>query len=703
MQKSTPILTNFTAGEIDPRFHGRVDLSQYFNACRTLENAIVLTLGGAEKRPGTYYVATAKDSSKKIRLVPFKFSTTQEYILEFGEHYVRFYAGPPMADAPGQIVVAYTAWVTSHSYVIGNLVTESGNHYRCLVAHSSGTFETDLTAGKWEVAAGETDLAYEIPTTYDEDELFDLKFTQSADVLYVAHPAHAPAKITRTAHTAWTITDISFTANPFTGAGDYPSCVAFFEERLCWAATDDEPTAVWLSKSGDYENMTTGTEDDAAMKYTINADGVNRIRWMVPQNYLFLGAVDAEWRFGGAQPTDPITPTSVNAKRQTANGSNNVQAILASDTIIYAQYHGRKVFDFGYSLEKDSYVSGPLTKLCRHITKSGIVGMAYQQEPDPLIWYVRDDGVLLTMTFYAAEKVIAWSRHITEGNFESVAVIHGPDEDEVWVSVERTINDSTVRYIEFFKPREFGVKEDAFFVDAGLTFDGGAAQVITDATQADPVVVTYEGADPTNGWKVYIEAIVGMDELNGNTYIVANVNAGANTFELSGVDGAEYTEYESGGTFRRVVNEVSGLDHLEDETVDVCVDGAAHDECKVASGAITLNGYYNKIHAGLHYAYKLQPMKLEVQAMTGSAQAKNKRIEAITVRFYNTIGCKAGETEDDVKDLIFGENAELFSGDKALEFEGDYGTAAELFFLHDQPLPCTILAIMPELAIHDRN
>ena len=643
MQKATPIITNFSAGEIDPRFHGRVDLSQYFNACRILENAIVLTLGGAEKRPGTYFIAEAKNSAKKVRLVPFKFSTTQEYILEFGHNYIRFYKDR------GQIV-------------------------------SGGS-------------------PVEIVTTYTEAELFDLKFTQSADVLYIAHPAHAPAKLTRSSHTAWTITNISFTTNPFTGAGSYPSCVAFFEERLGWASTDNEPTTIWLSKSGDYENMTTGTTDDDALKFTINADGVNRIRWMIPQNFLFIGSVDAEWRFGGATSSDPITPTSVNAKRQSANGSSNVAAILVGDIVIYVQYHGRKVFQFNYTLETDSYVSSPLTKLSRHVTEGKVVDIAYQQEPDPIVWYVRGDGVLLTMAFYSAEKVVAWSRHITDGEYESVAIIHGPDEDEVWTSVLR----GTKRYIEYFKPREFGVKEDAFFVDCGLTFDGGAAQAITGVTQANPVVITYAGSDPTNGWKVYIEGINGMDELNGNVYIVVNVNADANTFELSGVNGTEYAAYVSGGTFQRVVNSVSGLDHLEGKTVDVCVDGAAHDECEVLNGEITLNGYHNKIHAGLHYEMKLQPMKLEVQTMTGSAQAKTKRIEALTVRFYNTIGCKAGEKEDEVKDLIFGENAELFSGDISMEFKGDYGTGGDIFFVHDQPLPCTILAIMPELAINDRN
>jgi len=694
MNKSTPILTNFSAGEIDPCFYGRVDLAQYFNACQTLENAIVLTLGGAEKRPGTYFVTEVKDSTKKVRLVPFKFSTTQEYILEFGHNYIRYYKDR------GQII-------------------------------SGG-------------------VPVETATTYTEAELFDLKFTQSADTLYIAHPAHAPAKLTRTSHTDWTLSDITFVAAyaawitkhyystgdlvvnggtaykcmishtsadfvtdldagkwevadplviPFSGTGNYPSCVTFFEERLGWAATDNEPVTVWLSKSGDFENMTSGTLDDSALKFSINSDGVNRIRWMVPQNFLFLGTVDAEWRFGGATPSDPITPSSVNAKRQSGNGSKNISAILVGDIIIYVQYHGRKIFQFNYTLETDSYVSSPLTKLARHITKGKIIDMAYQQEPDPVVWFVRGDGILLTMTYYVAEKVVAWSRHITDGKYESVAVIHGPNEDEVWTSVLR----GTKRTIEYFMPREFGEKEDAFFVDCGLTFDGGDPVEITGASRTNPVVISYTGTDPVNGWEVYITDISGMDEINGNTYIVANVNGTANTFELSGIDGTNYGTFVSGGKFRRVENKFSGLDHLEGKTVDVCVDGAAHTPCSVVNGEITLAGYYNKIHAGLPYSMKLKPVKLEIQAMTGSSQAKIKRIEALTVRFYNTIGCKAGEAEDEVKDLIFGENAELFSGDISMEFKGDYGSSADIFFVHDQPLPCTILSIMPELATYDRN
>jgi len=697
MQKITPITTNFTSGELSTTMEGRVDLQQYFNGCRKLENAIVLTHGGAEKRPGTYFVAEAKDSSTETRLVPFKFSTTQEYVLEFGVNYIRFYKDT------GQIQVAYAAWLTITAYVIGNLVTNGGNYYRCLVAHTSGTFATDLAAGKWVVSGGASDLAYEIVTTYAESELFDLKFEQSADTLYIAHPSHAPAKLTRSSHTSWTLADISFSGtSPFVGANNYPACVAFFEQRLCWAGTNANPQTEWLSTSGSYEDFAGGTAADDSMSYTINASGVNRIRWMVSENFLLLGTTEGFWRFGGASANDPITPSSVQAKKQSGEGSADIQGLLLGDSIIFPQYYGRKIFAAGYSFEKDKYTPDDLTKLARHITGDGIVDWAYQQAPDPIVWMVRSDGELVSMTFYLSEKVIAFSRHITDGLFESVAIVHGTTEDRIWGIVNRTIGGETKRYVEYFMPRDFGDKEDAFFVDSGLTFDGGTDVVITGATKTSPVVVSYTGSDPTNGWTVYIEDVVGMTELNGENFTVANVNAGANTFELSGVDGTAYTDYDSGGVFRRVANSVSGLDHLEGETVRVCVDGAAHADCDVASGGITLDAYYNTIHAGMAYDYKVKPMRYESNTAGGSSAGVMKRIEKVTVRFANTIGCKAGPDEDNLEDIIFGNNAELYNGDKEIDLKADYDTDGDIVFVHDQPLPITITAIMPNMAIYER-
>jgi hypothetical protein len=783
MERKSPIITNFSQGEVDEAFWGRVEMSQYFNSCRIAQNGIVLTLGGFAKRPGTYFVSNSKNNGK-VRLVPFKFSITQEYILEFGNNYIRFY----MND--GQIQEAYAAWVTTTAYIPGNLVTQGGLYYRCLVAHTSGTFATDLAAGDWALTAGATDLACEIPTNYTLAELFQLKFAQSADTLYIAHPNHFPRQLTRTSHTAWTLADCSFTATPtgsvffssttitncanngaglirvtaashglatgltagicgvngcteangkwtvtyvdvntvdlqgsafvnaYTSGGqisqNVPACVAFFEQRLCWANTYAKPQTVYMSRNGDYLNhgITSPTQDNDALSYTILSDNVNAIRWMLPKDWLFMGTVDAEWKTGGSTATDPITPTSIQAKRQSNNGAADIQGILINNTVVYVQYHGRKVFEIEYNLYNDNYDSVPMTKLSRNITYGGIVDMSYQKEPDPIVWFIRADGTLLSMTYYLAEKVIAWSRQITgtnqdttDGKFESISVVNNnaTSEDEIWVSVARTFNGVTQRCIEYFMPREIETKTDSFFVDCGLSFNGGAAVNITGASQTNPVVISYSGADPTNGWTVYIENVQGMTDINGQNFIVANVNAGAKTFQLSGINGVGFGAYTLGGDFKRVVKTVTGLTQLIGQTVDVCADGAAHPQCIVAGdGSITLNAYYNKIAAGLNFSYQLQPMKFEVQVGTGSASSLGKRIEKGTVRFFNTIGGQIGPDTSNLEDIIFGTNIALFTGDMEVEFKGDYESGADFLIVHNQPLPITVVAIMPAITVYER-
>jgi hypothetical protein len=164
MAKVNFIQTNFSSGEFSPQLEGRVDIAKYANGAKTLENVLVKSYGGAYRRPGTYYVAEVKDSTKATRILSFQFSVTQAYILEFGDQYMRVYKD-------------------------GGQVQSGGG-------------------------------AYELATPYLEADLFDLQFAQSADVLYVAHKDYAPRKITRTGHDAWTIEAITFLWGPFLAEND---------------------------------------------------------------------------------------------------------------------------------------------------------------------------------------------------------------------------------------------------------------------------------------------------------------------------------------------------------------------------------------------------------------------------------------------------------------------------------------------------
>ena len=162
MADSSPILTNFTSGELSPRLNGRIDMDKYYNGASTISNFMVLMHGGLSKRPGTRHIAEIKTSSGSnsgARLIPFTFSKTQAYILEFGHNYIRFFKDE------GQI--------------------ESGGS------------------------------PYEIATTYTAAQLDELEFVQSADVLFIVHESHNPAKLSRTGHTAWTLTDVTFVDGPF--------------------------------------------------------------------------------------------------------------------------------------------------------------------------------------------------------------------------------------------------------------------------------------------------------------------------------------------------------------------------------------------------------------------------------------------------------------------------------------------------------
>lgn len=797
--RANPILTNFTSGELSPRLSGRVDITKYFNGCQVLENFIVMPHGGIDRRPGVIEVATGKFSSRKCRLVSFEFSTTQAYILEFGHLYIRVYKDG------GQVV-------------------------------SSGS-------------------PVEVTTTYTEDELFDLQFAQSADTLYIAHPDHAPASLTRSSHTSWTLSDLSINAatkvsiigatkanpcvitapdhgfengnqvyissvsgmtqlngnyytvanktadtfqlqgvdssgygtyvsggflqrsivgitkaNPcvitctghdfeegdlvyisgvggmtqlngntyvvtgvtkdtfalkdtdstsystytsggvperrvFSKTDHYPSCVAFFEQRLVWAATNSRPQTIWASASGDYLNFSTGVDDDSAFSYTLASDRVNRIRWMVPSDFLFIGTAGGEFRFGGASSSDPVTPTSVNVKRQSTYGSKNVQAVLIGDAVVYVQRSGKKVREMSYSFEKDKYSSKDATILAEHITKTsnvddtGIVQMAYQQDPDSILWAVREDGQLLGMTYEPSQQVYGWHRHtFTDGVCESVAVIPGVAEDEVWVSVYWNGN----RHIGYMNTRDFGDQRDAFFVDLGLTWDGGEAVTVTGATQANPVVITASGHGLNNGDNVRFQNVLGMTELNGNVYTVANSTS--TTFELQGVNGTGYGAWVDPGSsdptpyLEKVENSFSGASHLASTECVIYGDGgAAGTVTPDASGNFTTTSYYNTLHIGIPYSSTVVPMKFEAGAALGTSQGEVQRVHRLAAKVYNSLPFQYGSSLDDLHDLPFGVNDELYSGDLSIEFDGGYDFPQDVYIVQSLPNPLTILSIMPKL------
>lgn len=472
------------------------------------------------------------------------------------------------------------------------------------------------------------------------------------------------------------------------------------------------PQTLWASKSGDttdYESMSEGTDDDDALVYTL--PNQNPIQFLHSYETLVIGTLGGVGRLG--DPDEPITPTTAPVYRQqTPYGSEFIPAVSAGDAVLYVGRGGSKVREFAYSLERDRFVSPDLTVLAEHITGDGIIDVAYQIRPDSVLWCVLADGDLATMTYLRENDVFAWSLQVTDGDFESVAIIPGDDEDEVWVTVNRTIDDATARYIEQFQPRDWGSDDnDAWFVDSGLNFDGGDSVNISAVTKADPGVVTVtswptdgDGTDLADDDQVKILTVVGMTELNGNIYTVDDADSTALTFSLNNsantanVDTTNYTTYSSGGTVQRFEKDFSNLDHLEGEVVAVYGDGAVQSSQTVDSNAIELSNWHNKVLIGLPFTSIIETMPLVFNTRSGSTSAKYKKILNVSFDFYETLGLSFGIDSDNLKIEDFDD---VTTGWKEWNFPFGKMRSATVYVETSKPIPLTIRQIIPELEIDD--
>ena len=905
MAKINYLSTNFTAGEFSPQLFGRTDIAKYFNGCAKLENFYIKSFGGAFRRPGTYYVAEVKTSSKATRIIPFQFSTTQAYIIEVGDQYMRFYkdGGQIVQGTAVEISTPYleadifelqfaqsadTMYIvhkdyaprkltrSSHvtwtltaidfedgPYLPSNTTTttitpsattgsiaitsstdiffEDGpdlDYYNILTIHFDGndgvtsyTAETGQTvtfigtaqldtaqkkfgtasllldgdsdyvtlpdSDDWDFGSGDFTIDFQVRfnTVTGKDYYLinqygiaghrswvieigfgNLYFSYSIDGSLVLSPSVAWVPSTSTwyhieiirngadlkffvdgvqqgatqdmstitifasdsvlqigyytadyfdgwvdeiriskgiaRHTAdftaptvqYAVADVpqdligslmqiggsghyvkitsissistasatvqsalintSATTNwakgAWSGENGYPAAVTFHEERLFFAGSKEEPQTVWGSVSSDFENMLAGAAAGDALIYTIADNLVNAIRWLVSTKVLSIGTIGGGFNLSSGSDSSPLTPTNVQVKRETSYGSAEILPKRIGNYIYYIQRNNRTMREFAYDINTDTFLALDITLLAEHITESGIVDMDYQESPDNILWCVRDDGDIACLTRQIDQEVIGWFKVITNGDFESVAIIPNGEEDEVWVVVKRTINGSAVRYIEYFKPFSLpAAQDDLFFVDCGLTYSGSAAQIM------------------------------------------------------------------------------SGLSHLQSAGVVVLADGAVHPTRTVSGGSITLNNSYSVVHVGLAYTSKLKSLKLETGMQTGTAQGHIKRIYQSIVRLFKSIGFDVhgandtywtpagfilGRVQDDEwvtigettgtdektdealfnnTQIAIAQEPKCFTGDKLMQYPAGFDKEAQVYIEISDPLPLNILSIVSKIEISE--
>lgn len=719
MPKASPIQNSFNAGELSPLLKGRIDLEKYRNGCEEMINFLPQIAGPARKRPGTRFVREVKDSSKHVRLIPFEFSNNQVYVLEFGENYIRFYAeggvildgstpyeisspyaadevdfidyaqsadviylahpdyppyklsrfgvtnwtlnpvtfrDPPFNDlntetttmvasaVTGSITITasaatfntldvgsyvkfeevlaskYNQWAPGESVTSGDYRQYEGHLYRSTTTGTTGSRPPIHTEGS--ESDGDVNWTY-INNGYGYAEI--TVFTSSTVVSATVRkqlPGIATGATTKWALSAWS------------GYRGYPRAVVFYEDRLWFAGSYNRPQTLWASTSGDYENHQYGTNDDDALNYTINTRDMNVIQWLSAGKVLGIGTLNGEFTLSASNIVDPVTPTDVKILPQTTYGSaEGVRPQQIGGAILFLQRAGRKIREYVYNFETDSYVAPNLNVLADHIVKEGVGQITYQQEPYQIVWAARNDGVLVGMTYERSEDVVGWHRHTLGGSVESVvATPHWDgDQDVLWMVINRTINGQTKRYIEYME--KYFENEYSLYLDSALTYDGTP------------------------------------------------------------------------------VDTLSGLDHLEGEEVSVLIDGAVHPNVTVQSGEITLQYEGSVISVGLPYTSRIKTMPLEAGAAEGVSQGKQMRINNMVVRLFESgpglwYGSPNGDlneyhqrrTSDDMNNPV-----PLLTGDtELLPWPEGYETGPQLVIEHRLPLPCTLVALMPQVHTYDR-
>lgn len=615
--------------------------------------------------------------------------------------------------------------------ILADTVLMAGSH--CVsVVPQAGTFHLQFrnrTAKtiKIDSVAILSGTPVEVAAPWQESELAGIKIAQSADVMYVCHRKHGTRKVTRSGHASWSVTEAAFVDGPwleenidttktlavsaatgpgvtitaaghapftsddvgrqirirhgsawgyaivtgfvssqqvladvrsgFTGTAassmwrlgawsartGYPAALAFFEQRLVFAGTALQPQTLWMSQSADFENMRPddggdAVEDDDAIDFTISADQVNAIQWLIPGRHLVMGTTGGEWLISSNGPL--VTPSDIEVRRHTAFGSSGLAPRDMQGRLVFVQRAGRKVLEFAYSLDRDTFQALDLTLLADHVTLGGLVDLAYQQEPDSILWCVRGDGVVPTLTYLPDQNVVGWARQILGGTFEgqaprveSVAVIPTPARDELWLICRRDIDGQSRRYIEVLEPQyETGADAArAVYVDCALRYEGPATATI------------------------------------------------------------------------------GGAAHLEGEIVSILADGAIHPPRTVEGGMVQLDTPAQCVVLGLPYRHTYESLKWEAGAAAGTAQGQMKRIHGVTLVLLDALNASVGPDGGDLKVVPFRDVKDrmdgpvpLFTGERYVEFDADYETDSRVVIGGADPLPFTLLAVVPELRTNSR-
>ena len=475
----------------------------------------------------------------------------------------------------------------------------------------------------------------------------------------------------------------------------YPRAVGLHQQRLIAGGSSNYPNYLWGSKTGEYLNFADGTNDSDAFVFPLASDQIDTIEHIAATKPLFALTQGAEWSLTGGIEK-PLAPTNVFANSDTAHGADLPRPVRIGDEVIFVENGGKTIRALGYRAERDGYNAPDISVLSEHITGDGIYEMAYQKKPDKVVWMVRADGYLVSMSIDRDQDAIGFASHQTDGEFESVATMPYDGTDQVWAVVVRTINGVVQRYIERF--------EEGLQTDSCVT--GTVAEsVIASATWLAGVVTVNQVAHGYATGNTIRHSGFTPAGYNGE-HTITVTGANTYTFSLAADPGATSVV----GTAAKATVAWTGLTHLNGKSVDIVADGYVAPQETVAAGAITLDKAAYGVEIGLHFDARIVTLPPELGTGQGTAQGNAMSIHEIIVRFYKTKGGKINGqpitgrrfSTGSVLDQAVAE----FTGDQKVENLG-WGRAGSgdsdgtITILRDQPLPMQVLGVITRLTVND--
>lgn len=502
--------------------------------------------------------------------------------------------------------------------------------------------------------------------------------------------------------------------------GNNPSVVGYYQQRMAFAASRANPQTVWLSRTGDFHNFgySDPNKDDDGIEFVIASRQVNQIRHLVSLRELLAMTSGAEIAITGSSDSG-ITPANVSAVEQSYFGSSDVLPAIYANTALYVQARGGKLSTLAYNYVSDGFQPQDVSVMSSHLLRGfTIQDQAFALAPNGVLWMARNDGMLLGFTFLPDQQVFGWSWHDTDGQVESVASVPEDDEDALYMIVRRTVNGVTKRYIERMASRQltkYGTGDfwfdRAFFVDCGLTYDGrrSGTAVLTggtdwkfpnpltlsvgtatfDAGMVDRSVIMYGGGTATSIGEILTVRITAFIS-------PTQVTVEPQTVVPESLRGISATRWGLAATA------ISALGHLEGKTVSMLGDGNVIPQQVVTGGAVTLDSPTLVVHIGLPITGDFETLDITLQNNQSFLGSK-KRINQVVVLCQESRGIFAGPDADHLDEFKqragenYGEPIELLTGRAEMDIPCKWDTEGRLFIRQSDPLPLTILGVMPNV------